>query len=127
MKLSVLLLAAGVTLVPVKVQGQEAEGWQNRLVGYNRDGTAHYIRVYCRRDGRCYRETPVTCRLDDGTLVEGTVDLAYATAAGFVVVDFKTDRAEGEVLDRYRRQVGIYADAVARATGQRVRAVLMKV
>ena len=45
----------------------------------------------------------------------------------FVVVDFKTDRAEGDVLDRYRRQVSIYADAIARATGRPTRAVLMKV
>jgi ATP-dependent exoDNAse (exonuclease V) beta subunit len=79
------------------------------------------------RNGQCHRETPVTCRLDDGTLVEGTVDLAYATGDGMVVVDFKTDRAEGEELDRYRRQVAIYADAVARAMGVAVRAVLMQV
>ena len=79
------------------------------------------------RAGRCYRETPVTCRFDDGTLVEGTVDLAYSTGDVFVVVDFKTDRAEGEVLDRYPRQVGIYADAIARAMGMPARAILMKI
>ena len=37
------------------------------------------------------------------------------------------DRAEGEVMDRYRRQVGLYADAVSRAMGRPARAVLMKV
>ena len=42
--------------------------------------------------GRCYRETPVTWRLDDGALVEGNVDLAYERDGGMVVIDFKTDR-----------------------------------
>jgi len=55
MKLSVSLFAAAVMLVPAQAQSQETEGWHDRLVGYNRDGTAHYARVYCRRDGRCYR------------------------------------------------------------------------
>lgn len=56
MKLPVLLFAAAAAvLVPVQVQSQDAEGWYNRVVGYNRDGTALYARVYCRRDGRCYR------------------------------------------------------------------------
>jgi hypothetical protein len=55
MKLSVSLFAAALVLVPWQAQSQETEGWHDRLVGYNRDGTAHYARVYCRRDGRCYR------------------------------------------------------------------------
>jgi ATP-dependent exoDNAse (exonuclease V) beta subunit len=75
----------------------------------------------------CYRETPVTLRLDDRTIVEGHVDLAFDDGDGFVVVDFKTDRElEGE-MDRYRRQVQIYAAAIARATGRPARAVLMKI
>ena len=75
----------------------------------------------------CYRETPVTLRLDDRTIVEGHVDLAFDDGDGFVVVDFKTDRElEGE-MDRYRRQVQIYAAAIARATGRPARGVLMRV
>jgi ATP-dependent exoDNAse (exonuclease V) beta subunit len=42
-------------------------------------------------------------------------------------VDFKTDRAEGEDLARYKRQVALYAAAISRATKQPVRAVLMQV
>ena len=76
-------------------------------------------------EGRCMRETPVTLRLDDGSLVEGTVDLAFQTGAGFVVVDFKTDAPSEEVLARYRRQVGLYAAAIRRATGEPVTAFLM--
>jgi ATP-dependent exoDNAse (exonuclease V) beta subunit len=79
------------------------------------------------RAGRCYRETPVTSRLPDGVLVEGTVDLAFESDGAFVVVDFKTDRPEGELLEHYRRQVALYAQAIGRATGRPARAVLMKV
>jgi ATP-dependent exoDNAse (exonuclease V) beta subunit len=77
------------------------------------------------RVDRCLRETPVTWRGDDDVLIEGTVDLAFQTESGFVVVDFKTDSPSGELLDRYRRQVALYASAVARATGQPVSAILM--
>jgi ATP-dependent exoDNAse (exonuclease V) beta subunit len=76
--------------------------------------------------GKCHRETPVT-RTVEGQLVEGVVDLAFETGEGFVVVDFKTDRAEGEALERYRQQVGFYAEAIAEATGRPVQAVLLQV
>jgi ATP-dependent exoDNAse (exonuclease V) beta subunit len=44
-----------------------------------------------------------------------------------VVIDFKTDRELAGALDRYRRQVQIYASAVAAATGRPARAVLMRI
>jgi ATP-dependent exoDNAse (exonuclease V) beta subunit len=76
--------------------------------------------------GRCRRETPVTL-VRDGVLIEGVVDLAFETADGMTVVDFKTDRAEGELLDQYRQQVDVYGQAIAQATGKPVKAVLMSV
>jgi ATP-dependent exoDNAse (exonuclease V) beta subunit len=79
------------------------------------------------RQGRCYRETPVTLRQDDGSIVEGTVDLAYESGEGMVVVDFKTDREVRSALDQYERQVRIYAAAVAAATGRPTRAVLLRI
>jgi len=79
------------------------------------------------RDGRCYREMPVTWRTDAGAIIEGFVDLAYADESGFVVVDFKTDRELDGAVDRYQRQVRIYAAAIAAATGRPARAVLMRV
>ena len=79
------------------------------------------------REGRCYREMPVTWRTDSGAVIEGVVDLAYADETGFVVVDFKTDRELDGAADRYHRQIRIYAAAVAAATGQPSRAVLMRV
>ncbi len=79
------------------------------------------------RRGVCYREVPMTWRLDSGALVEGTVDLAYASGEEMVVVDFKTDRELEGALDRYRRQIQIYAAAIAAATGRPTRAILIKV
>ena len=75
----------------------------------------------------CYRETPVTLRLDTGAIIEGIVDLAYDDGERFVVVDFKTDRELDGNLDRYARQVRIYAAAIRAATGRPVRAALMRV
>jgi len=79
------------------------------------------------RAGACRREVPVTMQVDDGTLVEGVVDLAFRDEGGWVVVDFKTDRELEVALDVYRRQVQLYAQMVARATGEPARAVLMRI
>ena len=52
-----------------------------------------------------------------GSLLEGVVDLAFHDGNAWVVVDFKTDREiSAEHLDRYRRQVAVYAAAIAKAT-----------
>ena len=75
----------------------------------------------------CRRETPVTMQAEDGTLVEGVVDLAFRDDDTWVVVDFKTDRAHDDALQVYRRQVQLYAQMVARATGEPARAVLMRI
>ena len=78
--------------------------------------------------GGCRRETPVTCTLADGTLVEGVVDLAFEERGGWIVVDYKTDReiaVAGE--ERYRRQLALYAAAVAQATGSQAAGILLRV
>lgn len=68
--------------------------------------------------GACRRESPVTATLPDGTTVEGTVDLAFEEDGRWHVVDFKTDRELSEAdIERYRRQVGLYAFAIEQATG----------
>ena len=77
--------------------------------------------------GLCYRETPVTWRASEQTMVEGNVDLAYVTGDEVVVVDFKTDRELDAELETYRRQLQVYASAVGAALGKRARAVLMRV
>ncbi len=76
----------------------------------------------------CRREAAVLLRLADGTLVEGVADAAFLEADGsWTVIDFKTDRELGARLADYRRQVALYAEAVARATGLPARAVLLRV
>ena len=80
--------------------------------------------VLC-RTGRCLREAPVTLTVDD-VLIEGIVDCAFDTPDGVVVIDFKTDRELDGAIDRYRRQVGLYAAAIGSAMRRPVRAVLMR-
>ena len=72
----------------------------------------------------CYREMPLLLKLEDGTLVEGRVDLAFRDEAGWVVVEFKTDSADQL---RYRRQLQLYAAALRQATGLPVKGVLFEV
>lgn len=80
---------------------------------------------------RVWRETPVTLRIDGGDaalhIVDGQVDLAYETPAGWVIVDFKTDIEMVNAQDAYKRQVALYCDAVSRATGQPATGVLLRV
>jgi ATP-dependent exoDNAse (exonuclease V) beta subunit len=93
--------------------------WSHELIGKARAADAR---------GACRRETPVTVVTSDGTLVEGIVDLAFEADGHWTVVDYKTDHeiaVEGE--DQYRRQVALYAAAIARATGQPATAVLVRV
>jgi ATP-dependent exoDNAse (exonuclease V) beta subunit len=78
--------------------------------------------------GACRRETPVTLTLDDGMLVEGVVDLAFEEDGAWTIVEYKTDReiaASGE--EQYRRQLGAYASAIARATGQPASGILVRI
>jgi ATP-dependent exoDNAse (exonuclease V) beta subunit len=80
------------------------------------------------RRGACRRETPVTCRMPDGTIVEGIVDLAFEEEGKWVVVDYKSDRvlaADGE--ERYRKQIGFYMSAIRQATGMPATGVLVRV
>jgi ATP-dependent exoDNAse (exonuclease V) beta subunit len=77
--------------------------------------------------GMCRRETPVTYRDDAGSLVEGVVDLAFENDAGWTLVDFKTDQELAIGLDRYTRQVALYAMAIELATGKPVVARLMSI
>ena len=80
--------------------------------------------------GRLRRETPVLLRRDDGSLVEGTVDLAFyedtPDFVGWTVVDFKTDR-KVEAMSVYITQVRVYSEAVCAATGSPARGIILVV
>jgi ATP-dependent exoDNAse (exonuclease V) beta subunit len=77
------------------------------------------------------RETPVMFTIDDGSLVEGVIDLAFRDDVpeftGWTVVDFKTDREFDEASDQYIAQVRVYSRAVAVATSTAARGILLVV
>jgi hypothetical protein len=66
--------------------------------------------------GACRRETPVTCTLADGTLVEGVVDLAFEERGGWIVVDYKTDR---EIAVAARSATGVSWPSTPRRCARR--------
>jgi ATP-dependent exoDNAse (exonuclease V) beta subunit len=134
--LSVVDLAAGPKTI------ENVARAQGRLVGATGDEIAaaatsvaaalgHPLLVQARRASACRRESPISARIADGTLVEGVLDLAFrdveAGTPVWTVIDFKTDvEIAGRRAD-YERQVRIYADAVAAATGEHARGVLLSV
>lgn len=84
--------------------------------------------AHAERAGRCRREVAVAMASGDG-IVDGSADLAFEDAgSGWTVVDFKTDaEIDPEALATYARQVALYADAIARATGAAAKGVLLSV
>ena len=74
----------------------------------------------------CRREEPVVHRLEDGTLLEGVVDLAFREGGEWVIVDFKTD-ARPDSHPQYAAQLQLYCRAITAATGLRTRAALLAV
>ena len=76
----------------------------------------------------CRRESAVVVRLDDGTLLESVVDLAFLENGTWTVVDFKTDFELGdEKLKAYRQQVALYAKGITDATGTSARGCVLRV
>jgi ATP-dependent exoDNAse (exonuclease V) beta subunit len=75
------------------------------------------------------RETPILMRREDGTLLEGVVDLAFREEAadfdGWTVVDFKTNREFELSRSEYTAQVAYYAQAIKKATNSSVSGILL--
>jgi ATP-dependent exoDNAse (exonuclease V) beta subunit len=77
-----------------------------------------------------WRETYVATVHDDGTILEGFVDLVYRDDDGsLVIVDYKTDAVPAGAIDSrveyYRPQLRAYVDAHAAAQPDPVRAELL--
>jgi ATP-dependent exoDNAse (exonuclease V) beta subunit len=83
------------------------------------------------QSGELRRETPVLVRIEDGSLAEGVIDLGFREVGvggpQWTIIDFKTDRELGDSQSRYRTQVGLYAEAVAKATGEGAHGVILVV
>jgi ATP-dependent exoDNAse (exonuclease V) beta subunit len=89
---------------------------------------AHPLLERARAADRVLRETALMVREDDGTILEGVVDLAfYEKKAGWTVIDFKTDLDFGDRAAGYREQVALYAKALALATGEPAKGALLAV
>lgn len=78
------------------------------------------------------REVPIFERQNDGTLVEGVVDLAFRETDAFgnakwIVVDYKTDLDAVGASDTYVVQVETYARAIESATGMPAEGILLGV
>jgi ATP-dependent helicase/nuclease subunit A len=75
------------------------------------------------------RETPILLQREDGMLLEGVADLAFRDEAaefpGWTVVDFKTDREFELCRAEYTAQVGLYAQAIGRATNSSATGILL--
>ena len=76
--------------------------------------------------GQCLRELPLTLT-ENGLLIEGVADLVFKEDASWVVVDFKTDAEIKGELQRYRKQVSIYAKALSDIHGQICAAYLLEI
>jgi ATP-dependent exoDNAse (exonuclease V) beta subunit len=117
-----------------------------KLLAHPRLGEARAAQLAGRR---VWREMPVTLRVPSTThqtatqsdsslradapmesavhIVDGQIDLAYESESGWVVVDFKTDIEMVNAQDTYKQQVGLYCEAVTRATGKLATGVLLRV
>ncbi len=85
---------------------------------------------------RCHREAPLVLDRGGGSMVEGTVDLAFREHGVWTVVDFKTsirppsEEPDADLeteLERYRRQLAWYVYAMRVITGEQARGVLLAV
>jgi len=122
---------AGVALVQAQMAGASAD---ERVAATEAvvAALAHPILRSALAAGKaCRREAPIVLREPDGTILEGVIDLVFrVTAEGgpaWVVVDYKTDRELEGRRPEYEAQVRSYVRAVAAATGERARGVLLRV
>jgi ATP-dependent exoDNAse (exonuclease V) beta subunit len=136
------LVHAVLAEVDLRARAPEVErvaALQGRIVGASAEevtaasdavvaALAHPVIARAAASSKLRREVPVALRQDDGRLAEGVVDLAFRDAdAGWTVVDFKTDAELGPRHATYAAQVQLYADAIARATGERAEPLLLVV
>jgi ATP-dependent exoDNAse (exonuclease V) beta subunit len=92
---------------------------------------AHPLMTRARAAVRIHREYPVTLPLEDGSLLEGVIDLAFIENGAWVIVDFKSDTDSssdsGARRGQYLRQLQWYGYALERLTGLRAKAYLLEV
>lgn len=74
------------------------------------------------RSGEVHREWAFNLSGEGGTLIQGVIDLCFLEEDDWVLVDYKTDRAEDEeILSRYQLQMRWYKKALEKITGRKVK------
>jgi len=69
-----------------------------------------------------HAEWTFTLKVEGGMLLQGVLDACFKEKGGWVLVDYKTDRAAPEeALRRYRSQMRWYMRALRDITGEPVR------
>jgi ATP-dependent exoDNAse (exonuclease V) beta subunit len=78
---------------------------------------------------KIYREHPVTARRDDGTSIQGWIDVLVETQDSYAIIDHKSWPGERRDLanrvEKYAAQLAAYKEAVERATGKPVSETLI--
>ncbi len=77
------------------------------------------------RGGRVLREVPLHSVAPDGSILEGVADLAFRGPDGWMVVDYKTDRALEGSRAAYETQVALYAHLLVETTGEPARGAVL--
>jgi ATP-dependent exoDNAse (exonuclease V) beta subunit len=115
--------ADGLGLAARNIGASSAE--QHAAAAIVGEALRHPLLERARQSERVLREEPVTLPLEDGSLLDGVIDLAFLEDGQWTVVDFKTDADIEEQLKRYAAQVQWYAYALRQIMGQPARAVLL--
>lgn len=92
-----------------------------------RDTLKHPLMLAAASAERCHREAPFLVEVEEGEILEGTIDMLFFNEGLWTVVDFKTDADLDEMGERYRQQLGWYLFAVERMMKAPVEGVLLSI
>ena len=124
------LRAGGEAIAQVaRAQGRLVGATGEELVAAARAAQAALAHPLLRRAAaadECRREEPIVHRLDDGTLLEGVVDLAFREGRSWTVVACKTD-ASPDTHPQYAAQLALYCAAIRAVMGLPAAAALLAV
>jgi ATP-dependent helicase/nuclease subunit A len=77
--------------------------------------------------GELFKEKPFVMK-HEGVLVQGIIDVFWMEEDSLVLLDYKTDRVDAaeELITRYKTQLDLYADALARIFSDEEKQVTVK-
>ena len=119
-----------------KMSREEADAVRVRDLVWFANGMLGQRMKRAYQNGRLYTEQPFVmevpasriredCPEQEKILVQGMIDAYFEEADGLVIVDYKTDRVPGRdgriLVERYRKQLLYYREALERLTGKRVK------